>query len=75
MLTKHHTSFLQMPQTNLQNVAATLQREMQKHSNLLTSSQCRTAAAFLQVPGDYFGAAHDNVLHGAVPMAVQIGHL
>ena len=56
MLEKHYTSVLQMPEIHLQSVAATLQHEMQKHSNLLTHSQRRTVASFLQMPRDYSDA-------------------
>jgi len=52
VLSKHHTSFLQMPQEHLLGVAATLQHEMKKHASLLegvlTHSQRRTVASFLQ---------------------------
>merc|ERR1719169_95076 len=61
VLSKHHTSFLQMPQPHLVRVAATLQREMQKHASLLdgllTHSQRRLVLSFVQAPGDYFDAA------------------
>merc|ERR1719389_580615 len=60
VLSKHHTSFLQMPQPHLVRVAATLQREMQKHASLLdgllTHSQRRLVLSFVQAPGDYFDA-------------------
>jgi tetratricopeptide (TPR) repeat protein len=59
-LSKHHTSFLQMPQPHLVRVAATLQREMQKHASLLdgllTHSQRRLVLSFVEAPGDYFDA-------------------
>merc|ERR1719181_2341404 len=61
VLSKHHTSLLQMPQTHLVRVAATLQREMQKHASLfeglLTHSQRRLVFSFVQAPADYFDAA------------------
>merc|ERR1719181_1198953 len=60
VLSKHHTSLLQMPQPHLVRVAATLQHEMQKHASLLdgllTHSQRRLVLSFLQAPGDYFDA-------------------
>jgi len=60
VLSKHHTSFLQMPQPHLVRVAATLQREMQKHASLLdgllTHSQRRLVLSFVEAPGDYFDA-------------------
>jgi len=52
VLSKHHASLLQMPQQHILGVAATLQHEMKKHASLLegvlTHSQRRTVAAFLQ---------------------------
>merc|ERR1719238_1588112 len=66
VLSKHHpSSFMQVPADThsgaLMQVAATLQHEMQKHDDLLkgvlTHSQRRAAASFLQAPADYFDAA------------------
>merc|ERR1719231_1073510 len=66
VLSKHHpSSFMQMPSGtsagSLMQVAATLQHEMQKHDDLLegvlTPSQRRAAASFLQAPSDYFDAS------------------
>jgi len=60
VLSKHHSSFIQMPQTHVMGIAATLQHEMQKHEALLrgvlTRSERRAAAAFIQSPQDYFDA-------------------
>jgi hypothetical protein len=60
VLSKHHSSFLQMPQHHLLRVAATLQKEMEKHADLLqgvlTHSQRRMVASFVQAPTDYFDA-------------------
>ena len=61
VLSKHNSaSLLQMPKTHMISVATTLQHEMQKHSSLLqgliTPSQKRAAAAFIQAPQDYFDA-------------------
>merc|ERR1712079_777653 len=48
------------PQSHILSVAATLQHEMSSHSDLLrgviTPSQKRAAAAFIQAPQDYFDA-------------------
>jgi len=56
-----HNSFLQMPQSRMLGVAATLQNEMQKHSSLLrgvfTRSQRKHVESFIQAPADYFDAA------------------
>merc|ERR1719454_1953353 len=66
VLSKHHpSSFMQVPgginAGALMQVAATLQHEMQKHDDLLdgvlTPSQRRAAASFLQAPSDYFDAS------------------
>jgi len=66
VLSKHHpSSFMQVPADThsaaLMQVAATLQHEMQKHDDLLkgvlTHSQRRAAASFLQAPADYFDAS------------------
>mmetsp|Transcript_76513 Transcript_76513/g.135574 ORF Transcript_76513/g.135574 Transcript_76513/m.135574 type:complete len:684 (-) Transcript_76513:104-2155(-) len=64
VLSKHH-SFLQMPTSHIKGVAASVQNEMQKHSNLLdgvfTNSQRKTISNFVQNPsyavrsGEIFG--------------------
>merc|ERR1712242_683888 len=61
VLSKHQGgAFLQLPQSRILGVAATIQHEMQKHAALLqgiiTPSQRRAAAAFIQAPQDYFDA-------------------
>jgi len=62
VLSKHNGGgFLQMPRSHVMGVAATLQNELQKHSSLLqgvlTRSERKAAAAFVQAPEDYFDAA------------------
>mmetsp|Transcript_78750 Transcript_78750/g.172676 ORF Transcript_78750/g.172676 Transcript_78750/m.172676 type:complete len:699 (-) Transcript_78750:122-2218(-) len=63
MLSKHNggTGFLQIRNTRLMGVAATLQNEMTKHSSLLqgvlTHAERRTADSFIKAPADYFDAA------------------
>jgi len=56
-----HNSLLQMPRSHVLGVAASVQHEMQKHSMLLegvlTPSQRRAVASFVQAPEDYFDAA------------------
>merc|ERR1719253_928405 len=56
-----HNSLLQMPRSHVLGVAASVQHEMQKHSTLLegvlTPSQRRAVASFVQAPEDYFDAA------------------
>jgi hypothetical protein len=61
VLSKHHGgSLLQVPHTQQLRLAATLQHEMQKHAALLqgvlTRSERKIAAAFVQAPEDYFDA-------------------
>jgi len=61
VLSKHQGgAFLQLPQSHLLGVATTLQHELQKHAPLLrgiiTPSQRRSAASFIQAPQDYFDA-------------------
>jgi len=61
VLSKHQGgAFLQLPQNRILGVAATIQHEMQKHAALLrgviTPSQKRVAASFIQAPQDYFDA-------------------
>jgi chromosome segregation ATPase len=62
VLAKHHETglLLQMPRSHVLGVAATLQNEMQKHSNLLagvlTHSERRAVQSFIQAPEDYFDA-------------------
>jgi len=62
VLSKHHGgSLLQVPRTHIMGVAATLQFQLSKHSGLLagvlTPSERRAAASFIQSPQDYFDAA------------------
>merc|ERR1719271_635238 len=60
VLSKHHTSLLQVPTTHLLSVAATLQHELSKHGALLagvlTRGQRQAVATFVQQPKDYFDA-------------------
>jgi hypothetical protein len=62
VLSKHNGgSLLQMPRSHMLGVAATLQHEMTKHASLLegvlTHSERKAAASFVQAPADYFDAA------------------
>merc|ERR1719271_1662351 len=61
VLSKHNAgAFVQMPATLLQGIANTLQYQIQKHACLfqgvLTHTQRRAVAAFVQAPQDYFDA-------------------
>merc|ERR1719293_404283 len=61
VLSKHQGgAFLQLPQSHILSVATTIQHEMQKHAALLqgviTPSQKRAVASFVQSPQDYFDA-------------------
>merc|ERR1712176_542897 len=61
VLSKHQGgAFLQLPQSHVATVAMTLQQQMQRHAALLkgiiSPSQKRAAAAFIQAPQDYFDA-------------------
>merc|ERR1719174_2732973 len=79
VLSQHHTSLLQMPRTSLLGVAATLQHEIRKHGDLLdgvlSPSQLRMVASFVEAPADYFDAAptFESNLSGAqkAEMAAQ----
>merc|ERR1719178_62939 len=55
-----HNSLLQMPESHVVGVAASLQNVMQKHASLLegvlTHSERKAVAAFVQAPADYFDA-------------------
>merc|ERR1719515_511942 len=62
VLSKHHGgSLLQLQESKLISIAATLQHELQKHGELLmgvlTHKQQREVAAFVQAPSDYFDAS------------------
>jgi len=61
VLSKHNGGFLQVPQSRILSVAATLQHMLQKHDSLLkgvlTRSERKLAAAFVQSPQDYFDAS------------------
>jgi hypothetical protein len=55
-----HNSFAQVPSETLLNIAVTIQHQFKKHAalveSLVTPSQKKAVAAFLQAPGDYFDA-------------------
>jgi len=62
VLSKHHgDSLLQVPRSHVMGVAATLQHELHQHASLLqgvlTPSERRAAASFVQSPQDYFDAS------------------
>jgi len=62
VLSKHHGGALvQIPRSHILGVAATVQHEMQKHSELLegilTHSEKSVVQAFIQAPEDYFDAS------------------
>jgi len=61
VLSKHHDSaFVQMPRGHLEGIANTIQYQMQKHAvalqGVLTHTERRVIAAFIQNPQDYFDA-------------------
>merc|ERR1711956_190757 len=61
VLSKHQGgAFFQVPQSHVATVAMTLQQQMQRHAALLrgiiSPSQKKTIAAFIQAPQDYFDA-------------------
>jgi uncharacterized coiled-coil protein SlyX len=60
VLSKHHSSFAQVGSEDLLNIAVTLKFQLYKHKDLLrgiiTPSQKKAVAAFVQAPGDYFDA-------------------
>jgi chromosome segregation ATPase len=55
-----HNSFLQIPRSHIEGIAATVQNQMQKHASLfagvLTHTERRTISSFIQSPQDYFDA-------------------
>jgi len=61
VLSKHNSAaFLQLDGANMQGVASTLQYQLARHQELLegvlTHTQRKAAAAFIQAPQDYFDA-------------------
>jgi len=60
VLSKHHSSLAQVPSETLLNMAAVIDHQFKKHTALLhaivTPSQRKAIAAFVQSPGDYFDA-------------------
>merc|ERR1719146_275094 len=60
VLSKHLSSFAQVKSEDLLNIAVTLKFQLYKHSDMLrgiiTPSQKKAVAAFVQAPGDYFDA-------------------
>ena len=62
VLSKHHDSaLLQLPKSHLQGIASTIQYQMSKHTTVLqgvlTHTERRAIAAFIQSPEDYFDAS------------------
>jgi chromosome segregation ATPase len=62
VLSKHHGgALLQLPKSHLEGLAQTMQYQMQKHASLLqgvlTHTERRAVAAFVQSPEDYFDAS------------------
>jgi len=62
VLSKHHgEALVQVPRSHTLGIAATLQFQMSKHASLLegvlTPTERRTVASFVQSPEDYFDAA------------------
>merc|ERR1719428_305089 len=60
VLSKHHSSLAQVPSETLLNMAATIDHQFKKHKDVLnavvTPTQRKAIAAFVQSPGDYFDA-------------------
>merc|ERR1719305_113654 len=60
VLSKHHSSLAQVPSETLLSMAATIDHQFKKHAFLLktivTPTQRKAIAAFVQSPGDYFDA-------------------
>merc|ERR1719443_683056 len=60
VLSKHHSSFLQVSSSTMSGIAASLQNQLSKHADLLkgvlTHRERRAVAAFIQSPQDYFDA-------------------
>merc|ERR1719460_116074 len=60
VLSKHHSSLAQVPSETLLNMAAVIDHQFKKHASILksmvTPTQRRAVAAFVQAPGDYFDA-------------------
>jgi chromosome segregation ATPase len=55
-----HNSFLQIPHSHIEGIAATVQNQMQKHASLfagvLTHKERKAISSFIQSPEDYFDA-------------------
>jgi len=60
VLSKHHASLAQVPSETLLNMAAVIDHQFKKHKDMLTAivtpTQRKAIAAFVQSPGDYFDA-------------------
>jgi len=62
VLSKHHDSaLLQLPKSHMQGIASTIQYQMSKHATVLqgvlTHTERKAIAAFIQSPEDYFDAS------------------
>merc|ERR1719271_281465 len=60
VLSKHHSSLAQVPSETLLNMAAVIDHQFKKHKDMLngivTPSQRKAIASFIQSPEDYFDA-------------------
>merc|ERR1719321_2548637 len=60
VLSKHHSSFAQVPSEQLLDISAMINHQFIKYKDtlreILTPKQRKIAAAFVQAPGDYFDA-------------------
>merc|ERR1719375_45834 len=75
VLSKHHPSLAQVPSETLLNIAVTVDTQFKKHKDMLnaivTPSQRKAIAAFVQSPGDYFDA-EPTFKQSYAPQSVQI---
>jgi hypothetical protein len=76
VLNKHHSSFAQVPEENLLDIAATVQHQFRIHQALLkgvvTPSQRKALSAFMQAPGEFLDTDSATFKESYAPQSGEI---
>jgi len=76
VLSKHHSSFAQVPEETLLDIAATVQHQFRIHKTLLygvvTPSQRKALSAFMQAPGEFLDTDSATFKESYAPQSGEI---
>ena len=76
VLSKHHSSFAQVPEETLLDIAATVQDQFRIHKRLLlgvvTPSQRKALSAFMQAPGEFLDSDQAAFKQSYAPQSGEI---